>query len=371
MREIFAVAPQLRLTKFIAAAVVGLVGVAAFVPSAVAEDAAEWKIIPGGPGTGCATDATPYEFYVHDGDARRIAVYLQGGGGCWNSKNCGLDGRSTFENAVDEKDRPWGPAGGTGIFDLSNSANPLRGYTIVMAPYCTADVHLGIGTVRYEAANGQHLDVNYRGAANAQSVMDYVTKHYSNPKLIFVSGSSAGAIPAPVYASQLARIYKSARVVQLGDGAGGYRSARVSALLDTWGATRALKQDPLYHDLDVQTANFEDLYVRAGTLKNVQLAQVNTNEDAIQIFFMGQLGHQVTKLAPLLSGDLAQIRERNGKFVSYTIPGAVHTILQRPEFYTTTVDNVALSKWVTDLLDGRRVQNVGDSLLAPGLERLK
>ncbi len=42
-----------------------------------------WKTIVGGPGTGCATDATPYEFYIHEGDSHRIAIHFQGGGACW------------------------------------------------------------------------------------------------------------------------------------------------------------------------------------------------------------------------------------------------------------------------------------------------
>ena len=92
-----------------------------------AADTAGWKAIEGGHGTGCATDATPYEFYVHEGDPKRLAIYFQGGGGCWNSKNCGLDGQKTFENAVDDGDRPWvNKAGAGGILDASNPANPLR-----------------------------------------------------------------------------------------------------------------------------------------------------------------------------------------------------------------------------------------------------
>ena len=51
-----------------------------------AADTAGWKTVAGGHGTGCATDATPYEFYVHEGDPRRVALYFQGGGGCWNSQ---------------------------------------------------------------------------------------------------------------------------------------------------------------------------------------------------------------------------------------------------------------------------------------------
>ena len=126
-------------------------------PAAV--DTGGWKAVAGGHGTGCATDATPYEFYVHEGDPRRVAIYFQGGGGCWNSRNCGLDGQKTFDNAVDDGDRPWlNKAGAGGILDAANPANPLREFTIVFAPYCTADVHLGVRTERFETSDGKHLE---------------------------------------------------------------------------------------------------------------------------------------------------------------------------------------------------------------------
>ena len=41
----------------------------------------------------------------------------------------------------------------------------------------------------------------------------------------------------------------------------------------------------------------------------------------------------------------------------------MHTILRRPEFYSLTVDGVAVRDWVADLLDGKRVSDVGQSLL--------
>lgn len=351
--------------------VIGIVTASAAFAQTESAEASGWKTIPGGPGTGCATDATPYEFYVHPGDAKKIAIYFEGGGACWNSKNCGLEGRRIFDNSIDDTDRPWKKAQATGIFDIANPANPLHDFTLIMAPYCTADVHMGVRTVRFESADGKHLDVNYRGLANSQSVLDFVTRQYSSPKVVFVSGSSAGAIPSPVFASQLARHYTSARVVQLGDAAGGYRSSRLAAQLDLWGASRALKHDPLYSDLDVTSANFEQFYTRAASVRNLQMAQVNTAEDATQLFFLTELGHQVAKLAPLLGGDFAEIRKVDPKFRTYTIPGAVHTILQRPELYKTTVDNTALTKWIGDLVNGKRVGNVGESLLAQGVERLK
>ena len=95
--------------------------------AAQAVDTAGWKTVAGGHGTGCATDATPYEFYVHEGDPRRVAVYFEGGGGCWNSHNCGLDGQATFDPSVDDKDRPWlkGPGVG-GILDAGSRRGRRR-----------------------------------------------------------------------------------------------------------------------------------------------------------------------------------------------------------------------------------------------------
>jgi hypothetical protein len=351
---------------------VGMLSSVAWADQPAAADTAGWKTIPGGHGTGCATDATPYEFYVHEGDPRRLAIYFQGGGGCWNSRNCGLDGQRIFDAGVDDSDRPWlkGAVVG-GILDAGNPANPLREFTIVFAPYCTADVHMGVDTVRFEASDAKTLTIAFRGLANSQRVMDWVAKEYTDPRTIFVSGGSAGAIPSPIFASQLARHYTKARVVQLGDGAGGYRTVRLAPQLELWGATRALKHDPLYRDLDVETANFEEFYVRAGAVPNLQLGQLNSIEDRIQLFFLAQLGHEVKSLAPLLSANIADLRRSNPKLRTYTMPGTVHTVLTRPDFYTAKADDVALTQWLDDYVNGRKTANVGDSLFVAGADRLQ
>jgi len=90
------------------------------------------------------------------------------------------------------------------------------------------------------------------------------------------------------------------------------------------------------------------------------------------MFFLAQLGHDVKTLAPLLSADIADLRKSNPKLRTYTMPGPVHTVLTRPDFYTAKVDDVALTKWLEDLVNGRKTGNVGDSLLVTGdAERLK
>ena len=60
-----------------------------------------------------------------------------------------------------------------------------------------------------------------------------------NLRQFFVTGSSAGAIPSPFYASLIADHYTDATVTQLGDGAGGYRRMNSDARPhEAWGTFR-------------------------------------------------------------------------------------------------------------------------------------
>ncbi|MGH8185620.1 MAG: hypothetical protein ACREUC_03590, partial [Steroidobacteraceae bacterium] len=93
-------------------------------------DTRGWKTIPGGPGSGCVAEGSSYEFYVRDADRQRIMVFFQSGGGCWNNRNCGLEGQGTFEPTVDDGDKPWLKYG-NGIFDVANADNPVREFTLV------------------------------------------------------------------------------------------------------------------------------------------------------------------------------------------------------------------------------------------------
>jgi hypothetical protein len=178
--------------------------------------------------------------------------------------------------------------------------------------------------------------------------------------VVFVTGSSAGAIPSPVVAAQIARHYPRARVVQLGDAGGGYRAPAIPGILARWGATRVLRREPAYRSLDAAALTFESFYVIAArAAPGVRFAQYNNAEDKTQLFFLEQLGVDDARLPGLLAQNLADIRRANPQFRSYTAPGRAHTILLTPQFYALTVDGVRIRDWVAALLDGRVVRNVG------------
>src|SRR6185295_3651410 len=105
------------------------------------------------------------------------------------------------------------------------------------------------------------FEIKHFGALDAQYVLDWTYAHVRNPDRIFVTGSSAGAIPSPLYAAQVAKRYPKAKVTQLGDAAGGYRSPEVAPNLVRSGAAERLRRDKAFRSVDSASLNFEALYI--------------------------------------------------------------------------------------------------------------
>ena len=101
-----------------------------------------------------------------------------------------------------------------GIFDLEQANNPIKDWTAVFVPYCTGDIHLGSTTREYNTEDGKVLTINHYGAINVGSVLNWLGKNQS-PKQVVVSGASAGAMAAPIYAGRLASMYPDAKYAVL------------------------------------------------------------------------------------------------------------------------------------------------------------
>ncbi|MDB4908371.1 MAG: hypothetical protein JWO05_3155 [Gemmatimonadetes bacterium] len=328
-----------------------------------------WNTIAGPPGTGCAQDSA-FRLLVRPGAPDKLLIFLNGGGACWRAADCNTKGRGTYTTRADTANDP---TGGNGIFATDNPKNPLRNFTMVFVPYCTGDVHLGARTSQYELPDStapggvRRFAVRHQGAANLEFALSWVQSNIRNPTVIVVTGSSAGAIPSPVLAERLALANRRARVVQLGDGAGAYHTPGTPRLMSQWGATDYLRRDPVYRDLDSASFYFEALYTRAAhAAPRVTFAQYNAVDDATQGFFLSLLGIRGIPLSHFLTLGLDELHAAIPSFRAYTAPGRVHTILRSNAVYTTTVDGVAFVDWLSALVEGRAISDVGASLLAPG-----
>ncbi len=98
-------------------------------------------------------------------------------------------------------------------------------------------------------------------------------------------------------------------------------------------------------------------------MPRIQLAQINSAEDSVQRHYLELRGSAETRVAAWLGRNMTQLRRLIPGFRSYSVPGTMHTVLVRPQFYETSFGNLPLYEWVADLLNGAPVPDIGKELL--------
>jgi hypothetical protein len=149
----------------------------------------------GGDGPTCIAGA-PYSVFTKAGDPKKLLIFLQGGGACWqNFYRCQIVG--------DDQAPPPGPPF-PGVFDSSSPDNPFADYSVVYMPYCdgsafggdndVADANFPYGPVRF-----------HRGVRNLSAGMDVAAETFPRAKTVTVMGHSAGGVGVAAFAPFLAR----------------------------------------------------------------------------------------------------------------------------------------------------------------------
>ena len=313
----------------------------------IAKTAVDWQVIKPGGDTQCS-DGSPYKFYVKPGKKDKLFVFFNGGGACWNAQTC--DVRAKRKAFVPSTDVPHNnPNHHKGIFDLRNPENPVKEWTMVFAPYCTGDVHLGSEQRKYVAADKYEFEIQHAGAANAHAVFDWIKSNMS-PEKVVVSGASAGALAAPIYAGSAAMLFPDAEVISFADGAAGYRSAQVPKILAQWSVFTPLNKDK-YADFNNGKNGFYSFYnVEHAHHPRMNFALYDSVEDHVQIMFNKMLGG-----TELLVDDIGQTYKTLGNQVEplsyFLASGNEHTILRYNRFYSKQVAGVKFVDWFNKLLN--------------------
>lgn len=328
------------------------------------------RIAPGG-ATRCS-DGSEFAFYVRPGDPERLLVFLQGGGACWNLETCDPLHRPTYTINLDGLE----PESFDGIFNYRRTDNPFKDHTVVFAPYCSADVHIGRADQTYTRTAAQkdkirqtaerienipdEFSVTHRGFDNVASMLNWTYANVTRPESVFVTGSSAGSIPSPYYALHIANAYPQAEITQLGDGAGGYRRInQVSNPNLSWNTVDVLQRETAFADLTNDNFNYEQLYIRAAAANaRVRFNAYDAAEDRVQKQFLALGGAATESLLDALTANQNDIRKAVPDFRSYIAGGDSHTILRRPEFYTYRVGTTTIRDWIAALAAGNPVDNV-------------
>jgi hypothetical protein len=140
---------------------------------------------------------TPYSVFTKQGDPKKLFIFLQGGGACWQDfSNC---------NILAEAQSP--PADGPfpGVFDSGSPDNPFADYSVVYMPYCDGSTFSGDNDVKLDPAFPYGPTRHHRGLRNVSAGMDVAGDMFPKAKQISVMGHSAGGVGVAAFAPFLAR----------------------------------------------------------------------------------------------------------------------------------------------------------------------
>jgi hypothetical protein len=298
-----------------------------------------------------------YAFWYRHGTGDGLVVYFDGGGACWDDATCAMarhadgdSGRRTVYKA--ELMSADDPARMSGIFNLTDTRNPVRDWSMVFLPYCTGDVHSGSNTAQYRnPQTGRPYTIQHRGWDNTQVVLHWMRSNVSQPARLLVTGSSAGAYGAATHYASLREMYPRGSVVFLGDAGQGVTTPDFFSKRNTnWNYRLPEK----VFGRNAQLSADVDMVTRlAAHFPRDRFAQYTTTYDATQRAFYGLMGAE--KSCDAWTAKMAQElgrRQDAPNFRSYLAKGETHTILRSPLFFTENSGGAAFTDWFRELVVG-------------------
>jgi len=180
----------------------------------------------------CA-NGSPTGIGVNPGTSRRLVIYLEGGGACWNGLSCySLQTAAYVTTGYGKKDfDSQGPTLIRGVFDRGQASNPFKDDSFVFVPYCTGDVHAGDKEVVHDATPTKHV-----GRRNLTAFLKRVVPTFSSVDRVVLAGSSAGGFGAAINLWRVQQAFGTAKRVDLVDDSGPPFPASQAPYLAEWQA---------------------------------------------------------------------------------------------------------------------------------------
>jgi alpha/beta superfamily hydrolase len=302
--------------------------------------AGEWQRIEPGGRTSCARGGR-YAFWLRRADPKRVVIFFQGGGGCFDVRSC-RPGSIWFDDRVDSFDDP---SLQTGLLDVNRALNPFRAWSFLYIPSCTGDVHIGDRVTRYGSTTIRH-----RGWANARTALNRAFQEFPAPRQVLVTGCSAGSVGSAFHVPAVIGAWPRARVTQLGDSLA-FIFHRPITLVD-WGSPRHFPS--FFRIGNRRFTMVEYLRALAKRYPTRRFARFNYASDDVQERFYEGVGGDPAGFEPRLRRAEAELR-RLPNYRSYLACGGDHCVLPRDTFFTVRAGGVPVRDWVQRLAVGRNV----------------
>jgi hypothetical protein len=306
----------------------------------------------------------------------KLMIFLEGGGACYDETTCALMNPSKFDSS--DFTSFAGAEGKLGIFDRTQTTNPVSDWTFVYVPYCTGDIHAG-NNVASADAGPSVASQHFVGYNNVTLDLARLVPTFPGLTKVLLTGISAGGFGAAVNYAQTARAFGTVPVVLLDDSGPPLESPYTATcqqqiITELWGLDKTVLAD-----CGSDCSNPSTLYIDAAKhigkeYPNAPFGLVESTDDFVITTYFGlgtDEGANDCKGIPIVSAEtgpvftegLQDIRTKlasNPKFGSFYFDGTDHTSLLT-NFSDTdarTSDGVKLTDWVAQLINGT-VSNVG------------
>ena len=300
--------------------------------------------------------------------SNKLMIYLEGGGACFNSLTCASNPSSFDVVSFSASLGTYLQTGGPGIFNRTDSNNPVKDWNFVYVPYCTGDVHAGNNPNGSIASVGAQKFVGY---ANVGLFLKRIVPTFSGVTQVLLSGASAGGFGAAANYIQVAKAFGSTPVYLLDDSGPLMDTPYVPPCLaqmwvQTWSLDKTILQDCGSDCSDSSHYLINLMQHVAKSYPSMPMGLVDSTGDSIITQFFGFGDSNCTAYAQLsaatFTAGLQDIRTQLAGYSNFGVfifQGTDHTTLESAaSFDSRTAANVNLSTWIAQLVGGQ-VTNVG------------
>lgn len=280
-----------------------------------------------------------YMVSLHRGDPKKVMLYLEGGGACWDYTTC--------ENSLMAKTYA-NPAQPGGILDTTKAANPFSDYSIVYASYCDGSVWSGDNDVVFtDTTTGATATTYFHGLANLSAAITLMKQNFINPDKLVVAGSSAGGYGTFMGYFVTRTQYPFTDLHVMNDsGVGLFNPTQTTLfqhILTTWNIKNIIPPD-------CPKCNQQMSYLADWALSR----DPNADFGFFSYYTDGIIGGVFLNMQPadfenlLLSvtGDIH--KDHPNRFKRFFVDGSMHTALELTSYYNMSISGTTLAQWTDD-----------------------
>lgn len=299
-----------------------------------------------------------------ESNSRKLVIYLQGGGACFNALTCDQN-PSRFNTAdansfIQNNPNPL-------FFKRSTGENPFSDWNFIFVPYSTGDVHAGIN-MEANVPNSGPANQKMVGYNNFTVILEDLLEYFNgdlSPTDIIVTGSSAGSFGAYLNFYQTAETFgNNVQLTGLFDAGILLSGTSIfeACLNDTWQnlwniATPADLNTVVPEDFPYEV---QKVYTySARKYPNANFGLISSYGDDTMRFFWGFgangcIGVPGNVTAQAYKENLLDLQTSLSAFDNWKVfytEGGDHTFLLTPRV-TYTVNGTSIINWVEQLHAG-------------------